>query len=58
VDAVQKQSGYMRNGKAENNRFILLSGSMTDIGAVALPSFLIPQFSHRSPIVLPFQKDN
>ena len=31
---------------------------MTDIGSVVIPSLLSPQFSHRSPIVLPFQKEN
>ncbi len=48
----------MRNGKAGNDRFILFPVAMTDMGLAALPSLLIPQFSHRSPIVLPFQKDN
>ena len=48
----------MWNGKANNNRFILLFVSVTEIGAAALPLLLSPQFSHRSPIVFPFQKEN
>ena len=50
--------GNMWNGKADNNRFILFPGAMTDKGPDALPSPLSPQFSHCSPIVLPFQKEN
>ena len=32
--------------------------TMTDMDLVALPSLHIPQFSYRSPIVLPLQKEN
>ncbi len=46
------------NGKTDNNRFILFSIPATDRNMAALPSLLSPQFSHRSPIVLPFQKEN
>lgn len=40
--------------KTDNNRFVLFSVSMTDMGLAALPLLFIPQFSHRSSIVLPF----
>ena len=57
-EAVQEQNGDMWNGKTDNKRFILFSVSMTSREPAALPSLLCPQFSHRSPIVLPFQKEN
>ena len=58
LEAVQGQSGDMRSGKTDNDRSILFSVPMTDVGPAALPSLLSPQFSHRSPIVLSFQKEN
>ena len=55
---VKEQNGDIWNGEADNNRFILFSVPVTDMDPAALPSLLSPQFSHRSPIVLPFQKEN
>ncbi len=48
----------MQNGKTDNDRHIIFSILMTDMGSAALPSLLSPQFSHRSPIVFLFQKEN
>ena len=58
VGAVQEQSGDMWNEKSYNDRFILFPVSMTDRNPAVLPSLLSPQFSHRSPIVFPYQKEN
>ena len=57
AETVQEQSGDMWNGKPDNDRFILFPILMTDMDPAVLPSPLSPQFSHRSPIVLPYQKE-
>ena len=55
---IHEQNETCKMENTDNNRFILFSVLMTDMDTVSLTSLLSPQFSHRSPIVLPPEKEN
>ena len=58
AEAVDEQSGCTQDGQSDNNRFDVFPVSVSVWTRSLFRSLLIPQFSHRSPIVLPLQKGN